>query len=44
MVRRCVGLAVADAETRFRKIKGCRDLPVLALALRGAADQATAIA
>lgn len=44
MVRRWVGLAVAHAQTRFRKIKGYRDLPVLALALRGAADQATAVA
>lgn len=44
MVRRWVGLAIAHAQTRFRKIKGYRDLPALALALRGAGDQATAVA
>jgi transposase-like protein len=34
MVRRWVGLAVAHAEKRFRRIKGHRDLPAPVLSLR----------
>ncbi len=48
MVRRWVGLAVAHAQKRFRRIKGHRDLPALVLTLRSGelniVDQATAVA
>ncbi len=46
MVRRWVGLAVAHAQKRFRRIKGHTDLPTLVLTLRSKAhdDQATAVA
>lgn len=38
MVRRWVALGVLAAEKRFRRIKGHRDMAVLAVALRGKAD------
>ena len=48
MIRRWVGLAVAHAQKRFRKIKGYRDLPALVLTLSSDGlnnvDQATAVA
>jgi putative transposase len=48
MVRRWVGLAVAHAQKRFRRIKGYRDLPALVLNLRSDrlnnVDQETAVA
>ncbi len=43
MIRRWVGLALGRAATRFRRIKGHRDLTTLATALRkGAASEAAA--
>jgi hypothetical protein len=38
MVRRWVAIGVLAAEKRFRRIKGHRDMAVLAAALRGKAD------
>jgi transposase-like protein len=38
MVRRWVALGVLAAEKRFRRIKGHRDMAVLAAALRGGAE------
>ena len=40
MIRRWVGLGVAHAQTKFRKIKGYAKLPSLVLALRGKAPVA----
>lgn len=42
MVRRWVGLGVAHAQTKFRRIKGHASLPALVLALRGKAPVADA--
>jgi transposase-like protein len=47
MRRRWVWLAISDAQARFHRIKGHRDLPVLATALRallGNVDDQTAVA
>ncbi|MGH2705388.1 MAG: hypothetical protein ACRDJ4_09910 [Actinomycetota bacterium] len=40
MVRRWVGAGMLEAERSFRRIKGCKDMPVLVAAVRKGANPA----